>query len=914
MKKYILLSCLFIVALTDYAQTPSNAQFQIPYKKADAQLHFNLSDKGIPTPIEWGLDLAWLSEDNIRRGIAFCGKEVIDIMRLSFQPTFSVESGKFSTEQTKDLNSRISIVKNWCKEGITYNINCDHADLDEWYNDDCKTSAERAQHWAKLIDMTADYYKSKGLKNLVSISPLNEPDYEWHKLPTYKHRKADFLEICKLLKTDETYKDKYANVRLCGGNTLNDDKAYEWWNYLKSYLDEGNTHQLAGDFNNYAAFYEKLTDAGHHATNDELHNTMEAMVGVEYGLQTGIWWGSAEHARSQFMKATYQGNPGSRLAYAEHRDNWTAATIYRQAEGNVQAFIGASERQAKTTTYEFISQDRDVYYNGQGPMRRFVMEIPGGTGYQTDQCNAETVFDIQSGEDIQPYINGKYRIVNKFCNKTGSKGKYLGFKSNPGTDWTQLQQNNKPTNEANKGYTEWIVEPVDARIGGDYSYYDIRNVGNENLRIDILNWSLDTGGKVGIYPGGFGNNERWYLQYAGDGWFYIRSMHSNLALSCNTTTAGSANTTQVTFKEGEEKQMWRFIDIEADYDREAPSMPVNLTATAQPASIKLAWDEVEANDIKGYDVLRSEKGAEDWNMIARELKTNYFVDNTAEDGKTYEYAVRSTDKALNHSEKSASVEANVTEARALICELDFENNLYDSTVNGNHGITPSEISFSDKSTYVKHGESLLAMTSNDHFVQLPATIGNHESMTICCWVRRSSTTPTWERIFDFGNGTDQYIFLTPNTGSKMRLELKNGNVTENLDVSSLPTGTRHVAVTLDGANGIAKIYVNGELKGTKEGMTIKPSQIRGVCNYIGRSQFDNDPIFKGFIDDFRVYNYALSDEEIANIQNPETDAIHDNVMEAEKQEEKAYDLNGRPFTGGKGIKVIKGNKMINQIP
>jgi hypothetical protein len=30
--------------------------------------------------------------------------------------------------------------------------------------------------------------------------------------------------------------------------------------------------------------------SGHHATNDELHNVMEAMVGAEYGMQTGIWW------------------------------------------------------------------------------------------------------------------------------------------------------------------------------------------------------------------------------------------------------------------------------------------------------------------------------------------------------------------------------------------------------------------------------------------------------------------------------------------------------------------------------------------------------------------------------------------------------------------------------------------------
>lgn len=36
------------------------------------------------------------------------------------------------------------------------------------------------------------------------------------------------------------------------GNTLNSDQALPWYNYLKDQLDEGNTHQLAGSFDNFA--------------------------------------------------------------------------------------------------------------------------------------------------------------------------------------------------------------------------------------------------------------------------------------------------------------------------------------------------------------------------------------------------------------------------------------------------------------------------------------------------------------------------------------------------------------------------------------------------------------------------------------------------------------------------------------
>ena len=97
---------------------------------------------------------------------------------------------------------------------------------------------------------------------------------------------------------------RFKNIRICGGNTLNCDEALPWYNYLKEQLDEGNTHQLAGEFNGYAAFYETVRKDGKMAMNDEMHNVMEAMVGLEYGLQTGIWWGSAEYARAIVQRSS----------------------------------------------------------------------------------------------------------------------------------------------------------------------------------------------------------------------------------------------------------------------------------------------------------------------------------------------------------------------------------------------------------------------------------------------------------------------------------------------------------------------------------------------------------------------------------------------------------------------------------
>ena len=60
---------------------------------------------------------------------------------------------------------------------------------------------------------------------------------------------------------------------------------------------------------------------------------MEAMVGGVWYADR-IWWGTAEYARGEFVKTTRH---GKRLAYAEHRPNWTSAAVYRNAEGKLQA-------------------------------------------------------------------------------------------------------------------------------------------------------------------------------------------------------------------------------------------------------------------------------------------------------------------------------------------------------------------------------------------------------------------------------------------------------------------------------------------------------------------------------------------------------------------------------------------------
>ena len=58
----------------------------------------------------WGLDTAWASEDNIRRGVAYLGQDLIDIVRVSFQPTHALVNGDLTQVQKDSIDLRIRLV------------------------------------------------------------------------------------------------------------------------------------------------------------------------------------------------------------------------------------------------------------------------------------------------------------------------------------------------------------------------------------------------------------------------------------------------------------------------------------------------------------------------------------------------------------------------------------------------------------------------------------------------------------------------------------------------------------------------------------------------------------------------------------------------------------------------------------
>jgi hypothetical protein len=587
------------------------------------------------------------------------------------------------------------------------------------------------------------------------------------------------------------------------------------------------------------------------------------------------------------------------LAYGEHRDKWTAASVYRHDDGRVKAFIGSSERQAATTNYQLVSTERPVYYDGFGPVHEIVTKLPGGTGYQQGQTNAERVIDVTWGETVPPcIIDGTYKII---CKVAGATGNAVAYTSN-GSNIVQ---------QAYRGLAkqQWTVKPVTNRTGGDLSFYDIESVNDPNIRLNVKDYALTQGNIIAWTQDAPTSNEQWYLEYVGDGYYYVRNRESGLYLAAAAATSGARLIQTPMLEEGSrDRQMFRFVPVDVTYDVTAPVAPSHILAEAGTASVRVSWKANEELDLSGYMVVRAPKGTDDWDVIARELTTTYFVDNTCRPGTSYIYKVKAVDLSQNISEGSEVVEAGATGIHTMIARWDFENNLYDDTDNMMDVALMSGATAKYQDDH-KAGEK--ALTMNNQFLQLPYSIASSDELTISMWVNWRSSTTQWQRLFDFGNDEEHYMFLTPNnsyTGT-MRFAIKNGGDEQVLDAPTRLTSVvwKHVTVVL-GKEKTA-IYVDGEEVASTTSITIRPSDFCPVMNYLGRSQFLSDPMLSAWLDDVRVYNYALSSEEVKKVYHNDPTGIS-NVVDTFDTPDVIYSLDGiRRLTPQKGI-VIKNHKKV----
>jgi alpha-L-arabinofuranosidase len=191
-------------------------------------------------------------------------------------------------------------------------------------------------------------------------------------------------------------------------------------------------------------------------------------------------------------------------------------------------------------------------------------------------------------------------------------------------------------------------------------------------------------------------------------------------------------------------------------------------------------------------------------------------------------------------------------------------------------------------------------------VKLPNNILNGlNELTVSAWVQYNVANGSeWQRIYDFGNDTNNNLFLSKNRTNNFN---SNRNV-EGLNGGNPFTDDKWYFITTTITKDTMIYYENGVEVNRKEHLKNKLSSLKdSIQNYIGKSKYSADPNFNGYIDEFRIYNKALTAKEISElmyykISDKETVAMVSERIDLKDTEEVSDNIS-LPIKLGGDIKV-----------
>jgi hypothetical protein len=160
----------------------------------------------------------------------------------------------------------------------------------------------------------------------------------------------------------------------------------------------------------------------------------------------------------------------------------------------------------------------------------------------------------------------------------------------------------------------------------------------------------------------------------------------------------------------------------------------------------------------------------------------------------------------------------------------------------------------------------------DDYVDLPIgqTISTLNSMTITTWVNFPNIGEQWQRIFNFGdNNVTVYMYLTPINGTsvpRFAITTSGAGGESGVDAPNALSGDwHHMAVTINGTTRTINLYIDDIVVASGQTQTLPSDLGITTANWLGRSEdgaVPPDPYLMGTLDDFRIYNVALSQDEI----------------------------------------------------
>ncbi|MBK3634331.1 family 43 glycosylhydrolase [Streptomyces sp. MBT97] len=171
----------------------------------------------------------------------------------------------------------------------------------------------------------------------------------------------------------------------------------------------------------------------------------------------------------------------------------------------------------------------------------------------------------------------------------------------------------------------------------------------------------------------------------------------------------------------------------------------------------------------------------------------------------------------------------------------------------------------------------LAFNGTDTYVKVPDNVMRGlDAISVAMDVRIDAAQSTPYFLYGFGNSSGSngngYLFAT---GNSLRTSIATGNWsteqnTRPADAHNLTRSVwKHLTYTQSGTTGV--LYEDGVEVARNTSVTITPGAVGSgitTANYLGKSVYSGDRLFKGDLRDFRVYDHALTASDVEQLALP----------------------------------------------
>ena len=299
---------------------------------------------------------------------------------------------------------------------------------------------------------------------------------------------------------------------------------------------------------------------------------------------------------------------------------------------------------------------------------------------------------------------------------------------------------------------------------------------------------------------------------------------------------------------------------------DAPDAPAGVVATPGDRNVALSWTGAGFS----YAVSRSTVSGGPYTVLASNVLTTDFTDNSALNGTAYFYAVSAANVLAETSANSAQVSATPLAALStptLLALYKFESgDAMDRSARGQDGAVTGGVTFA---TAGKVDGAAATFDGVNGSIQIPAEVAT--DFSIAFWMKTTSTGGAGAQWWNGSGLVDGEVpgaaadFGTSLVGTKVAFGIGNPDTTI-MSASAVNDGAwHHIAVTRNGASGAMQLYFDGTLQASATGPTgprTAPTTLR-----IGSIQ-TGFGYYNGSLDEVRLYNYALAAADVAKLFRP----------------------------------------------